>query len=346
MKFINVKNGEILSFLELYKKEDRSVLPISTLRANSFYYNPKASYDDIVLVLAYKNDELVGFIGFLPDYVQGDPMKKFAWNSGWWIDKHKGKDIAIPLLIYGMKQWKNLVGFIDLPSHSFNILNTLRLIDVIGIDNGVKYVLRPYIPNRNKLQNFFSLLPGIIPSWLLKGKENTSFSLTKELTNDMEYFITENQKNTFAKDRNDFEWIKNFPWLSTQDKYINEQKKYPFSLVTSSFRLKYFKIEINEEVVSVGLIKERDGHYYLPFLYLNEKYIKSVLIDIFRYVIKRGGLSLYVYNSIFNEVLNSTILKFLPQKKVFQKTAFTKDFTSLWGKQIKCQDGDGDAVFA
>ncbi|MCU4163870.1 hypothetical protein [Carboxylicivirga caseinilyticus] len=346
MKFINVKNGEILSFLEQYKKEDRSVLPISTLRANSFYNNPKASNEDVVLVLAYKNDQLVGFIGFLPDYLQGDPTKKFAWNSGWWIDENKGRDIAIPLLLYGMKQWNNMVGFIDLPYHSFNILNTLRLIDVLGVDSGVKYVLRPYLPNSNVLQCFFSLLPGIIPSWLLNSKVDTSFSLVRELTNDMEYFIAENQKNTFAKDRNDFEWIKNFPWLSTQDNYINEQKKYPFSLVTSSFCLNYFKIEINKEVVSVGLIKERDGHYYLPFLYLNEKYIKSVLIDIVSHIIKSGGLSLYIYNSVFNEVLGETVIKYLPQKEVFQKTAFTKDFIKLWGAQINCQDGDGDAVFA
>ena len=57
--------------LSIYIKSERflnaPVLPISEHRALSQIKNPKALKDDVLLLLTYDNEKLIGYLGILPD---------------------------------------------------------------------------------------------------------------------------------------------------------------------------------------------------------------------------------------------------------------------------------------
>jgi len=348
MIFRSVRNGDIVSFIEDCSYGKNEIVPLSALRAYSFAKNPRAEDDDIVLVLAYKGEDLVGFIGFLPDKVENNNQKKFAWNSGWWVDEQKGNDIAIPLLLYGIQQWNGLVGFIDLPQRSYKILKLLGVIEELGADFGVKFVLRPYLPKKSrfrKLNGVMKYLPGFWTRTINGKIKDVDFSLSLILTKEMEEFINSNQKSSFQRGKEEFDWIKEWPWISSNIRFMEEQKLYPFSLYALSFSFSYFYINNNEGLIAVGVLKERDGHYSIPYLYYKEEHISLILGVMVKHIKKVKGLSLFVHNAYLKEVFIKKVLNNVPRKKIFHKAAFTKQFIANYGTDINWQDGDGDAVF-
>ena len=48
---------------------DQDNIPISKHRALSHFNNPRLDEDDIILLLAYENDRMIGYLGVLPDKI-------------------------------------------------------------------------------------------------------------------------------------------------------------------------------------------------------------------------------------------------------------------------------------
>ena len=66
---------------------NKNVLPISKHRALSYVNNPRAKEDDIVLFVAYHNDDIIGHFGVLPDRISINASEyDIAWASSWWVD--------------------------------------------------------------------------------------------------------------------------------------------------------------------------------------------------------------------------------------------------------------------
>jgi GNAT superfamily N-acetyltransferase len=68
--------------------------------------NPRAEPDDTLLILAWLEGELVGYLGVLPDlyFVADKPPEKCGWLSCLWVsDQHRGKSIAKLLVTKGVQ---------------------------------------------------------------------------------------------------------------------------------------------------------------------------------------------------------------------------------------------------
>ena len=62
-------------------------LPITKHRALSYCRNPRADADDPVLLVAYRDDQVIGYLGILPDIIfANDVGYKMGWLTSWWVD--------------------------------------------------------------------------------------------------------------------------------------------------------------------------------------------------------------------------------------------------------------------
>ena len=62
-------------------------LPITKHRALSYSRNPRADEDDLVLLVAYQHNRVVGYLGILPDKIfVNDTIYKMGWLTSWWVD--------------------------------------------------------------------------------------------------------------------------------------------------------------------------------------------------------------------------------------------------------------------
>lgn len=83
----------------------RGAMPCSRLRAWSFLHNPRMREDDIVAVLAVKDEEVVGYRLLLPDLTYGI---RFAWLSGVWVNPAvRRQGIATRLLSVAAEAWQD-----------------------------------------------------------------------------------------------------------------------------------------------------------------------------------------------------------------------------------------------
>jgi len=59
-------------------------LPITKHRALSYCRNPRADEDDPVLLVAYQDNRVIGYLGILPDKIYvNDVDYKLGWLTSW-----------------------------------------------------------------------------------------------------------------------------------------------------------------------------------------------------------------------------------------------------------------------
>ena len=67
--------------------------PLSKNKAKWLVENKRAADDDVLAVLGYENNTIIGFVHMIPDFVKIDNgnTKKIFWSQKWWVsDKYKG----------------------------------------------------------------------------------------------------------------------------------------------------------------------------------------------------------------------------------------------------------------
>ena len=87
---IRLLNKQLLSeFINSREYQKLKHLPISKHRAISHIKNPRANDTDILLLLAFQNKQLVGYLGVLPEQIiNNNKVEKWGWLSCLWIDEH------------------------------------------------------------------------------------------------------------------------------------------------------------------------------------------------------------------------------------------------------------------
>ena len=93
-----IKICDLPGFLKSKEYSKLDIKPITELRALSQFNNPDADPDVVALICAINNNELLGFAGLLPRYLNGENIRIFS-NSCWWAHPQKGKGIAIPSVL-------------------------------------------------------------------------------------------------------------------------------------------------------------------------------------------------------------------------------------------------------
>jgi hypothetical protein len=355
-----IKVGELLDFIKSDEFEKLNIKPITDLRAISQYNNPDAKPGDVALIYAVENNELLGFAGLLPKFVNNENTRIYC-NSCWWVHPEKGKGIAIPIF-YKLLERANFSLFLsDSTKHAKSILEKTGLFGLIKQKQGFRGFLRFYLadislkhfPNNNWLSISFRFLDRLLNFLLipfqfyyLKKFDKTSFTVepVSKVDKETEEFIHRNCPSEFVqKTPASFDWFKNYPWL--KEKSSGNTLNYPFSYLVNKFELNYYVFKKGNELKAFAAISNRDNLTKIPFIYFNNNDIKEITHTLIKLIIKKKCDSLLIFHPQIIDFMKQNKLPFYFRKKEIKYSGATKQIYNIFEQKSVMQDGDGDVIF-
>lgn len=360
MKFQEVKIKELVNFLDSDLYKNSTNIPITKQRAISQFHNPRAAKDDIALIVAVdKSNQIVGFIGALPDFFYKKLTLKIAWNSCWWTDQNKGKQTALPLFLKFLKVWDNNVMFRDMTPKTKQIITRLNTFEKVKDLKGFRYFLRlntlKILPKKNK---FFLLLTPLL--WIIDLVVNSFFSVKgflvkktinfvfKEITfldKESIQFIENNNKNElFRRGKKELTWVLSHKWITKKSEKTNKQYYY-FSDqgAISNHLLKVY--DLNNKLTAVLFFTNNNGLVQLPYAYFHHNNIESIVPLIYQFLNSKKAVSFLTYNELITSNISMNKNPFWYKTKNTRAFYTSKKLIKYISDDFVFQDGEGDHVF-
>ena len=355
---------ELPSFLESELYKGSQVLPLTPERAASQMNNPRALPDDTILVVAYTDaGQLAGFAGMLPDtaYCDDGPFR-FAWNSGWWVDKELGKGLALPLFYRSVQACKGNYMITYLTPHTRKIMELTRLFyftdpvkavrlqilsDMSGKVRRNVTALKAFTMNiaiLDRIVNVF--LRGRLQRWIKARKNEVPAIAYMEYPDrdSMDFMERHNQGELCRRGPGEFEWITSFPWLVSRLPY-GSKKRYPFSWQSPYFSIFWAKILVGEDIAGIVMLSGREGLFKIPYAYAERGSEARIASGICRIMWEKKAKALYTARKEIIEYLERNAFPVLNRRYSMQELAVSKTISHRHPERFFLQDGDGDAVF-
>jgi len=359
-----IKIGELQGFINSSIYKNSYHIPITEQRVISQINNPRADFEDVALIVAINNNEqIIGFIGALPERFSKNTSIKIAWNSCWWVDPKEGGKVAMPLLFKLFSVYGNNIMFRDLTVKTKEIILRLNKFYVIKPINGFKYFLR--IDSHHKLPKkhiFFKQIKPVlkiidtVSDFLLMRffkynlpnsfKENKyKVTYLKGVDDECEQFINKcNCNELFKRSSAEINWILTYPWV--KESTYNNKERYFFTDTSISFKNYLVKIKSEtNELIGVLFLNENNGLVKIPYSYFNQIHKELVIAFIYQFLIDHKASSFVTFNSkIVNELSRKRKL-FFHKKRISKEFVTSKNLKEQLNWDFELQDGEGDFVF-
>jgi hypothetical protein len=362
MRFVEITLSGIVDFTSTEEFRNGSLIPITPHRAASQSLNPRGHPDDIILIVAYNNNELIGYIGALPDRLNLVPGKRVAWNSGWWVDPERGRDAAMPLFYRFLERWGKHVLFADLTPLTYQIACKTGFFDGkvrMGVRGYLRMPLSDILPPKNRI---FKLIKWMFSTtdfifnvlWKLrlliwKNRHKMDKNIECEFVNNWDPSISELIRHGSAMElirrgEAEFDWIRDNPWI-LQGNPDENARRYHFSSYIKRFEHKRVKISRGNKVIAFLIVTLRDNHLKVPYLYYDKGAMPEILNFLIHHMISVHARFISVFRDDISEYLLNSRTPMIWKKRIARYTAISKEISGLLPEGYILQDGDGDAVF-
>lgn len=362
IEFEFLNKDSLLAYIESEEYELAQDLAISKQRAISHIENPRATQDDILLILAKENNELIGYTGILPDLLNS--TLRFGWLSCLWVsEKARGKNLGSQLIEQALDKWNNKIISADYVPFTLKLYQKTEKFDSeIYIKSGLRlYILSDLaniLPNKH---TFFSKIKGLIKGFdfvanlILKPKlsffpipkHDFTFEIISDFTSeDIDFIEKSSQKDSRKRNSNELLWIKNFPWILEAKEKSEIDKKYYFSSVSISFKTDLIRIKNKEnELDGILMLTERNGHLKIPFLY-HKQNMNAIVLFILEYIKKHKIKTISIYNPKLIEAFSKVKSPSLFKKEICRNHLISIELKNEFAiENLHFQDGDGDCAF-
>lgn len=346
---------ELQNFVSSGKFAEYGFLPITEHRAASHIKNPKADAEDVLLTLAFDEDQLAGYLGTLPDFFMIDGKKqKFAWLSTLYVsEKFRGKKIAQKLLEKVFESYGNNIAITEFTKEAENLYNKTKQFDYIPPKTGKRYYFRTDFqtmvsekkPKAKPFKPLFSAADFIIGSGIsaldfFTPKPKFKYETLSSIDNESSAFLGKFPKNRTPED---ISWFLENPWVLEAGK---PEEKYLFSSYSKEFKYFWVKIYNSENQLSTcALLLLRDGHLKIPYLF-SENDLKNFLFFLEWFIAEKKVKMLTSYQTELNRTIEEKGLRTLYQKDFERRYMFHKTLLRNLPKNFRpnFQDGDGDCA--
>jgi hypothetical protein len=187
----------------------------------------------------------------------------------------------------------------------------------------------------------------------LNNKKRNLYNVEKIIKwdDEIDLFLKEfKNKELFKRDKELFNWIKEYPWIKTDTITEKLSKDYYFSYFAYKFDSQWYKVydKSSQQIIAVFLINIKDGHLKVPYAYYTNDSSSEIIKNELLNICKNGGINyVTLYDRELNTVFLSHRLVTLKSKKFIQNYFVTEkllnEFPEL--KTRETQSGDGDVVF-
>lgn len=368
-KIIKIYKKDIPSLMNDSEFWSHSFLAISKQRLWSHYNNPKCKEEDIVLLLAYLKDEIVGYMGVYTDEIKvRDKEEKIGWLSTWWVHpKTKGTGIGRKLLNTMYETWNGKIGISQFTESAKRVYDRSGYFISLKDNKGVKavmkanlsYVLPVLYPKLSFLEPFYKLFD-LVLNILLKIKVYIfKIPIQKKIKDviieylpypdqETRVLIDKYGKNDIAnKDNSFFNWLKTYKWVYEAPLIDHTEKEaYTFSMYDKSFEYFFIKVKVKEECKGFLVLQKRYTTLKVLFTYYNNEEDAGLMTNVIKlHAIKLNIQEVICYETeIVKHILKSKL--FLYKRKRVKKSIISKSFGVNDFEDKRVNYGDGDCAFA
>jgi hypothetical protein len=354
---------ELKDFIESDNFNNLITIPISIHRAISQINNPRASDTDILLVVEFDDNKVVGYLGVLPDYIfYEDRKEKIGWLSCFWTDeKYRSKDVAANLFLRVMQTWKqktyitNIVPWLESVYQQTKIFQPTKY--KIGLKGYMRFNFAEILPPKKKIfkksvsflkiVDFFLNIINDIRLSFYKNTipENIKHEYIPNLDDKSSQFINTHKIESWSqRGKEEINWILSNPWIIEGAKTDYNSKRYYFSSVSKRFFYQIVKLTNQENTITgIFILCVRNNNLTIPYIFSNTTTfdnISKIIID----TMLRLKISVV---TTFNEGLINSLKKihtpFYLKKSVKKPYLLPKTMNYL--NELNFQDGDGDCAF-
>ncbi|MBK9737296.1 MAG: GNAT family N-acetyltransferase [Saprospiraceae bacterium] len=342
-----------------------AVLPISYHRAMSQILNPAVKDEDILLLLTYFDDILVGYLGVLPDdiYHENELPTHIGWMSCLWVDpNHRGKKIAQNLIHACFEAWSGKILLTEFTPDAARLYEKMGLFQHFYSNIGKRWYIRSsmvYIfPLKwemfkrqlkilNLIDSSINYFFQIIQIFKKSQKLNYKIEILSNIDTEVCKLITDSFKHqTFRRDCASLDWIIQNPWIIKSPLKDDMAKKYHFTSSEKQFETKPIKI-LNKsgKLTACIVITIRNGHLRMPYCFHSGdlECIREVLNY---FIILDKVHTCTIYNKEVNEHFVQHKLVNCFSKNVVRTYLISKSlFETIKILDPNIQDGDGDCAF-
>jgi hypothetical protein len=365
MEIEYISKSELVEYASRALVEFDNHLPVSPERAHSQSLNPHAKADDILLITAREEKNLLSFIGIYPSWVQGNPNKRIFWVSCWWKAQGVSPEISRRVFREFMDLYGRFAGLPHLPPH---IIRTLEKHGLrVEARQGFMIRFRSALHERSlqkSLKGKYRRSLRVLRSSralriydYLKNVVNESSIISKSGTIDPEFlvkrsipeddyfnFIKENFKDYLSlPDRQSITWICNHPWLVEPEKARNSViQNYHFSYVTRDFHHFFPILKKKGKIKAAGFLSSRDGAVKTLHLFVLPGFEDHFFTELSKYIqINSNYHTLITYDPGYYTFLNKNKIHRSNAEEITRYTAISNPEYY----RLSTADADGDSCF-
>jgi hypothetical protein len=324
-------------------------LPITKRRVISHVANAKAEETDVVLITAYDNDRLVGYIGILPDIlaIEGQAAVKFGWLTTWWADKESEYRLsATQILFSAIKKYANRIAVSSFSDDAKSVYDaTRRFRECARFDREYFLIaLPPWLHGLSGPTRSFAAMKNRMISGRKLERRGLEIQVTESLNGDLNSFINSHTVgDPLGRDASYWRWILQFPWVSGDSEDEAIQKRYEFSVFIKDFRQIPLVVSRYGAIIAFLFLTLRNGRLGLKYAYYDSNDATDVATAL---RVAVADIKPWLYISA-DSVLNAAIKQGLPfyvARKIKPMLAYATKALPL---SIGCppQFGIGDNIF-
>lgn len=344
-------------------------LSISKHRLYAHYKNPNLEDNDIVLLLSYLNNELVGYMGIFIDEINIDNrIEKIGWLSTWWVHpKTKGTGIGREILNTMYTANNGKIGISQFTPSAKRVYDKSGYFTTLKENKGIKAVLRSNLtfviptlfPKMKKLATFFNKIDYFLNFFInlkltlqemviSKSLKNISIEYLNIIDDETLNIINKFNKNDISnKGKDFFEWMKAYHWVQKAPLLnLTNRGKYEFSIYDNEFEFSFIKLIKKNNCIGFIVLQKRNYVTKVLFTYFdNTKYTNYVSNIIKLQAITQNTRELICYEETICKNFKKSYL-FLYKTNKTKQSIISKSFGITDFKNVRMNFGDGDCSFA
>lgn len=367
MELIPLNKESLSEYIQSEFYKNSNDIPISGIRALSQINNPRILDDDIILIVAHYENQLVAYLGVLPDDLFSNSKDLQGIHMGWlsclWVKEDlRGTGVAKKLVMMMYELWQGkLIGTEFVPSLIHFYKSTNRFHQIIAIKGRRYYTklnLEHWFENRYKklwgLHNvlkIFDKSSNLLFDFLRNSRKvilSSEWNQKKILSDEHNRFIlSTSNSNFFKRYATELNWIVLFPWLQEISTVDKEENRYYFSVYAKQFFNSFYELRNQQnEIIGLVLVHIRDGILKFPYVFLNEQLGSQKFINLIQELIHQHQISIIEFINVPNIMkLGIGFNNFIFSKTRTRKYVIGNGLSETFNGEIKFLDGDGDCAF-
>jgi len=342
-------------------------LPITKQRALSFCRNPRAEKDDPVLLVAYQDNRVIGYLGILPDKIYfNNAGHKLGWLTGWWVDPSvAAKGVAVTLLYKALNTYRERIGVsggskearkVLHASQKFIAFNPLKGIDIRFRLNASKALLRKY-PGMRAFRVFFKIADALLDEivdargffWERRHgiRRRLAFEYLSSIDEEAGRFIERHHQHDLTrKGKADLSWIMTCPWIVSAPQKDPASRRYFFSSISARFFYLGVKVFAPDNgMVGFLMLKVRDDRMSVVYAHFEGRHAASVAAAAVYHALAMDVSILSLYDERLVKSVAGLRCPCWSTRSVSRGFFLSKAFAGVPPAGCRLHGGDGDFAF-